>query len=91
MIGRFSTLGGYRELFNLREFYLCLLGGGLALASFYLAGRNGWPGWLVLALGVAAVAINNLHTRLTQDIASVLSPQETFALGDILRRISPSF
>lgn len=60
MIGRFSTLGAYRELFNLREFYLCLLGGGLALASFYLEGRDGWPGWLVLALGVAAVAINGV-------------------------------
>lgn len=34
---------------------------------------------------------HNLHTRLTQDIASVLSPQETQAFGNILRRITPSF
>ncbi|MDZ7641750.1 MAG: cation-translocating P-type ATPase [Desulfurivibrio sp.] len=60
MIGRFSTLGAYRELFNLREFYLCLLGGGLALASFILEGRAEWPDWLAIALGLAAVAINGL-------------------------------
>lgn len=60
MIGRFSTLGAYRELFNLREFYLCLLGGGLALAGFVLTGQTAWPEWLAISLGVAGVAINGL-------------------------------
>ena len=34
---------------------------------------------------------HTLHTRLTQDISSVLSPQEAQAFSDILRRITSSF
>jgi Zn2+/Cd2+-exporting ATPase len=60
MIGRFSSLGAYRELFSLKEFYLCVSGGGLALASFYLGRQESWPDWLTLALGLGAVAINGL-------------------------------
>lgn len=58
MIGRFSSLGAYRELFNLKEFYLCLFGGGLAMASFLAGQQENWPAWPALALGLGAVAIN---------------------------------
>lgn len=34
---------------------------------------------------------HQLHTRLTQEIASVLSPEETRSLTDILGRITASF
>jgi Zn2+/Cd2+-exporting ATPase len=60
MIGRFSSLGAYKELFSLREFYLCLGGGVLALASFLLGRTENPVAWIALALGVAAVAINGL-------------------------------
>uniref|UniRef100_I2Q3A8 P-type Zn(2+) transporter n=1 Tax=Desulfovibrio sp. U5L TaxID=596152 RepID=I2Q3A8_9BACT len=59
MIGRFSSLGAYRGLFALREFSLCLAGGGLALAAF-LIDRPGAAHWLALALGLGSVAINGL-------------------------------
>ncbi|MHC1711213.1 MAG: heavy metal translocating P-type ATPase [Solidesulfovibrio sp.] len=59
MIGRFSSLGVYRGLFGLRKFYLCLTGGGLALAAFFLDGGQGalLPATL---LGLISVAINGL-------------------------------
>ncbi len=57
MIGRFSKLGAYQELFNLQRFRWCLLGGALALASFgwqWSAASPVWPG-LILALAAAAL------------------------------------
>ncbi|GAB7078585.1 heavy metal translocating P-type ATPase [Megalodesulfovibrio paquesii] len=58
MIGRFSTVGTYKELFNLRDLSICLGGGLLALAS----AAWGWLGWspalLGVALALASVAVN---------------------------------
>ena len=34
MIGRYSTMGAYKELFVLRHFQACLLGGFAALAGY---------------------------------------------------------
>jgi Cd2+/Zn2+-exporting ATPase len=59
MIGRFSSLGAYRGLFSLREFYWCLAGGGLALAGFLADRPQGPHGWAWL-LGLASVAVNGL-------------------------------
>ncbi|MFP5258343.1 MAG: heavy metal translocating P-type ATPase [Acidobacteriota bacterium] len=59
MIGRFSSLGDYRELFSFKDFALCLAGGGLALAA-YLVGLSDWPAWLAMVLGLGAVAVNGL-------------------------------
>ncbi|EFL52126.1 heavy metal translocating P-type ATPase [Solidesulfovibrio fructosivorans JJ]] len=57
MIGRFSSLGAYKGLFTLREFYRCLSGGGLALAAF-IVGQAGGPLWLAMLLGLASVVVN---------------------------------
>ncbi len=60
MIGRFSSLGAYKELFEAKELALCLAGGALALAGF-LAGRvEAVPGWLPVALVWASLAVNGL-------------------------------
>jgi len=59
MIGRFSSLGAYRRLFQVREFYLCVTGGGMALAAFGVE-QAGGPAWLSLLLGLGAVAVNGL-------------------------------
>lgn len=57
MIGRFSRLGAFQTLLRFREFAVCLLGGGLALAAFLLERATG-PGMAVLALGIGSVAVN---------------------------------
>lgn len=59
MIGRFSSLGAYKGLFTLREFYRCMSGGGLALAAF-VVGQAGGAMWLAVLLGLASVALNGL-------------------------------
>ncbi len=58
MIGRFSKLGAYQELFNLKAFRLCLLGGALALAAFAWQWSGQTPAWPGLGLALAAVALN---------------------------------
>ncbi len=60
MIGRFSHLGEYRELFRKREVLQCLSGGALALLSWAWAERGLEPAWAAMALGLAAVAVNGL-------------------------------
>ena len=59
MIGRFSSLGAYKGLFALKEFVLCLAGGGLAVAAFILQPASGLS-WPAVLLGLASVAINGL-------------------------------
>lgn len=60
MIGRFSKLGEYRELFQRREAVQCLSGGVLALAAFVWESQGIAPAWAGLALGLAAVALTGL-------------------------------
>lgn len=60
MIGRFSKLGEYRELFQRRETVQCLSGGALALAAFVWESQGIAPAWAGLALGLAAVALTGL-------------------------------
>jgi Cd2+/Zn2+-exporting ATPase len=60
MIGRFSKTGAYRELFNQREFRLCLAGGGLALAAFLWDWGGFSPAWLGTLLALASVGLNGL-------------------------------
>lgn len=60
MIGRFSKLGEYRELFQKREVLQCLTGGVLALAAFVWQSQGFAPAWAGLALGHAAVALTGL-------------------------------
>ncbi len=60
MIGRFSHIGAYRELLNIRELLLCVAGGGLALASFLWDFGQASPVWLGAALALASVAVNGL-------------------------------
>jgi Zn2+/Cd2+-exporting ATPase len=58
MIGRFSKLGVYQELFRLRDFYFAAVAAGLALISFivdYGSPTTGWPG---NTLAIISVAIN---------------------------------
>lgn len=58
MIGRFSKLGAYQELFNRKAFRLCLLGGVLALAAFAWQWSGQTSAWPSLVLALAAVALN---------------------------------
>jgi len=60
MIGRFSKLGEYRELFQKREVLQCLTGGVLALSAFVWQSQGFAPAWAGLALGLAAVALTGL-------------------------------
>lgn len=60
MIGRFSSLGEYKELMGSRELLLCLGGGALALAAFLWEWAGLSPAWLATLLALAAVAINGL-------------------------------
>ncbi|EMG38350.1 copper/silver-translocating P-type ATPase [Desulfocurvibacter africanus PCS] len=60
MIGRFAIPGVYKDLFNLREFYICALGGGLALMGFLWDWAGLAPAWISLVMALAAVAINGL-------------------------------
>jgi Zn2+/Cd2+-exporting ATPase len=58
MIGRFSKLGVYQELFRLRDFYFAAVAAGLALISFivdYGGPTASWPG---NTLAIISVAIN---------------------------------
>ncbi len=60
MIGRFSKLGEYHELFQKREVLQCLAGGLLALAAYIWEAQGLAPAWVGLALGLAAVALTGL-------------------------------
>ncbi len=58
MIGRFAKPGVYRELFRLRDFYVALAAGILALLSFIVDYGNGTPGRLGNGLAMLSVTIN---------------------------------
>ncbi|WP_031387674.1 heavy metal translocating P-type ATPase [Desulfonatronum thiodismutans] len=58
MIGRFATLGVYRELFVLRDFQVCLAGGGLALAGYLWEVFGSAWAWPVLVLYAGAIGLN---------------------------------
>jgi len=60
MIGRFSKLGEYQELFQKRELLQCLAGGLLALAAYVWEVQGLAPGWIGLGLGLIAVALTGL-------------------------------
>jgi len=60
MIGRFSNLGEYRELFQKREALQCLAGGLLALAAYVWEAQELAPAWAGLTLGLAATALTGL-------------------------------
>ncbi len=58
MIGRFSKLGVYQELFRLRDFYLALAGAAFALFSFIVDHGNASPGMIGNTLAIISVAVN---------------------------------
>lgn len=58
MIGRFSDLGVYRELFTARKFYVTLSGGLAALAAYLWQGQGWAPGFVPILLMLASVGIN---------------------------------
>jgi len=60
MIGRFSRLGEYRELFRRREALQCLAGGTLALCAFLWEARSLQPAWTATALAWASAALTGL-------------------------------
>ena len=61
MIGRFATLGVYRELLQHEEFLKVGCGALLALGGFLVV-RQGGPAWELIGQGMilASVAINGL-------------------------------
>jgi Cd2+/Zn2+-exporting ATPase len=60
MIGRFSTIGKYKDLFTFKELGVCLAGGALALGSFLWEWRDMSPPSIAVALALASVAVNGL-------------------------------
>ncbi|MGD9373848.1 MAG: heavy metal translocating P-type ATPase, partial [Desulfobacterales bacterium] len=58
MIGRFSKLGVYQELFRLRDFYLAVSAAGLALLSFIIDYGNNSASIVGNTLAIISVAIN---------------------------------
>ena len=58
MIGRFSKLGVYQELFRLKDFYYAFAAAILALLSFMIDYGNQLPSLSGNALGLISVAIN---------------------------------
>jgi len=58
MIGRFSKLGVYQELFKLRDFYLAFAAAVLALLSFIIEFRHSSGSTFGDALALISVAIN---------------------------------
>jgi Zn2+/Cd2+-exporting ATPase len=58
MIGRFSKLGVYQELFRLRDFYLAASAALLALISFIVDYGSPTAGRLGIALALISVAVN---------------------------------
>ena len=101
MIGRFAHLGVYRGLFSLREFYLCLGGGALALASLGVE-RAGGPGFAAILLGLGAVAVNGFpivieaakglwERRVNVDELVSLAIVASLARGEVLTAATVSF
>jgi len=60
MIGRFSKLGTYKELFDLKAVLRVALGGMMALVGFFLTGSESIPRVFGQALILASVCINGL-------------------------------
>ncbi|MGD8445694.1 MAG: cation-translocating P-type ATPase, partial [Desulfobacterales bacterium] len=58
MIGRFTKLGVYQELFRLRDFYLALAAAALALLSFIIDHGNNSASIVGNTLAIISVAIN---------------------------------
>jgi Cd2+/Zn2+-exporting ATPase len=58
MIGRFSKLGVYQELFRLRDFYLAVSAAGLALLSFIIDYGNDSTSIVGNSLAIISVTIN---------------------------------
>ena len=58
MIGRFSKLGVYQELFRLRDFYLAVSAAALALLSFIIDYGNNSTSIVGNTLAIISVAIN---------------------------------
>jgi Zn2+/Cd2+-exporting ATPase len=60
MIGRFSNLGVYQDLFTTRRFYVTLGGGLAALAGFSMQSRGVGPETLAVALILLSVGVNGM-------------------------------
>jgi len=58
MIGRFSSLGSYRELLNKRDFLRAAAGGLLTLASFIFESAMSAPPIVSIALALLSICIN---------------------------------
>lgn len=60
MIGRFSSLGVYQDLFTVRKFYTTMAGGAAALAGFILLSRGIGPEALAIALILLSIGVNGM-------------------------------
>jgi Zn2+/Cd2+-exporting ATPase len=60
MIGRFSNMGVYRELFRSSDFYRIALAGALALASYLWDRGHESASMVATALALSSVALNGL-------------------------------
>lgn len=58
MIGRFSNLGSYRELMNMKDFLVVSFAGGLAFAGYIIDRNAGTPSVLGLVLLLSSIGIN---------------------------------
>ncbi|MGD9252050.1 MAG: hypothetical protein PVG19_12530, partial [Desulfobacterales bacterium] len=58
MIGRFSNLGVYQELFRLRDFYFAVAAAVLALVSYIIDRGNESASLIGNTLAIISVAIN---------------------------------
>lgn len=60
MIGRFTKLGVYQELFRLQDFYIAFAAALLALASYIIGSKSPVHNTLAMVLALISVGINGL-------------------------------
>lgn len=99
MIGRFSKLGVYQELFTSRDFYVAFAGGLLAAFSYILDDRQGYP---AMTLALVSVAINGfpiiwgaikglIHRQINVDELVSLAIAASLMQGEFLTAAVVSF
>jgi len=95
MIGRFSHLGEYRELFQRREVIQCLTAGLLAASSYVWEAAGLAPGWAALALALVSVLLTGVpiiwgaakglfERRVNVDELVALAIAASLAQGEVL-------
>ena len=58
MIGRFANLGTYREIFDFKDFVVCLTGGALAGLAWLWEATGLPPAWAGTVLALASLLLN---------------------------------